>query len=163
MTATFRIGQEDEPISKTKDGSLYVKSDEKYVYVLAKTTDFTFGEDSLYIPVDSLVGQGNAVDASNSLQFKRPADFLIKISSKDDARILVDAYYDSFYYLYAEKLKMIEKNADYTVAGAGIFNPIYHCLSREIYLPEDQITVPFSKYETGKLSYGDANPEHDDL
>ncbi len=155
--------EEDEPISKTKAGALYVKSDEKYVYVLAKTEDFTFGEDSLCIPIDSLVGQGNRVDDGSGLQFERPADFLIKISSEEDARILVDAYYDSFYYLYAEKLKMIEKNADYTVAGAGIFNPVYHCLSKGINLPEDQTTVPFSTYETGKLSYGDANPEHENF
>ena len=55
---------------------------------------------------------------------------------------------------------MIEKNDEYRKKGNGTFNPMYHCLSREIYFPEDKITVPFSKYETGVLTFGDANPDH---
>jgi hypothetical protein len=152
----------DKSIYKTNNVSLYVKSDEEYVYLMAKTKNFDFSKDSLYIPVDSLQGQGNTLDKARDIGFERPADFLIQISGKKNSKILVDAYYDSFYYLYGEQLKMIEKKPSYNTIGNGIFNPMYLCLSREMYLPEDRKTVPFSQYETGFLKYGDANPEHKD-
>jgi len=152
--------QEDAPVSTSDDASIYVKSDEKYVYLMVKTRDFDFSKDSLFIPVDTIEGQGNEEDKSRNISFERPADFLIQINNENNSRILVDAYYDSFYYLYAEQLQMIEKNAEYSKNGKGIFNPMYHCLSRGIYLPEDRKTIPFSQYETGVLKFGDANPKH---
>ncbi len=151
----------ERPIYTAKGASLYVKSDEKYIYLMVKTQDFDFAKDTLYIPVDMLQGQGNTHDKVKNVAFERPADFLIQINSENNSKILVDAYYDSFYYLYAQQLNMTEKNPEYTKKGNGIFNPIYHCLSREIYLPEDKRTIPFSKYETGLLKHGDANPEHE--
>lgn len=36
----------------------------------------------------------------------------------------------------------------------------YFCLNKELYLPQDKKTIPFSKYEAGKLVQGDGNPEH---
>lgn len=150
----------DTPIITSGSTSLYVKSDEKYVYIMAKTKDYDFNHDTLYISLDITPGQGNLVYKNNNISFERPADFLIQINGENNSRIMVDSYYDSFYYIYAEQLQMIEKNAEYRKNGNGIFNPMYHCLSREIYLPEDKKMVPFIKYETGLLTIGDANPEH---
>lgn len=151
----------DTPIMTSENTILYVKSDEKYVYIMLKTKNYDFTNDTLYISFDTISGQGNLVDKNSGVSFERPADFLIEINSQDNSKILVDAYYDSFYYVYGEQLEMIEKNEDYRKSGNGIFNPIYLCLSRAIYLPEDKITIPFTQYETGVLKYGDCNPEHD--
>jgi len=153
--------RKDSPIYITNDASLYVKSDEKYIYFMVKTKDYDFSNDSLYIPIDTLQGQGNSVDSARNIAFERPTDFLIQINNENNSRILVDAYYDSYYYLYGEKLKMIETKPEYANKGNSIFNPMYHCLSRGIYLPEDEIEIPFSNYETGLLKYGNANPEHE--
>jgi hypothetical protein len=40
-----------------------------------------------------------------------------------------------------------------------IWNPIYLCLSNTVYLPEDNTIIPFDKYETGALVFGNANPD----
>lgn len=149
----------DAPVAASGGTEFYVKSDEKYVYAMVKTKDYDFYHDTLYVSLDTIQGQGNST-YENTISFERPADFLIQINGENNSRIMVDSYYDSFYYLYAEQLQMIEKNAAYSKNGNGIFNPMYHCLSREIYLPEDKKTVPFTKYETGLLKMGDANPEH---
>ncbi|MZQ75377.1 MAG: family 2 glycosyl transferase [Peptoclostridium sp.] len=140
---------------------LHVKSDEKYIYLMAAAKNYDFEKDELLIPIDILQGQGNLNHSASDAKFQKPADFLVKISGKKDSRILVDAYYDSFNYMYAERLKMIDSNPEYKKSGSGIFNPMYLCLGREIYLPQDKKTVPFSKYETGLLAYGDANPKHE--
>jgi len=150
-----------EPIAETTDGALHAASDEKYLYLMVATKGFDFGADTLCIPIDTIADQGNTAAAGQQLQFSSGADFMVRIAGADDARILVDAYYDSFHYLYAEQLGMIDKNSAFAVKDSGIFNPMLHCLSREIFLPASQQTLPFSSYETGLLSLGDANPEHE--
>ena len=141
--------------------SLSLNSDEKYLYLLVKTNGFDLEKDTLLIPIDSIDDQGNTMDKDSGLVFEKPADFLIEINGKDNSRILVDSYYDSYYFLYGEKLKMIENHPEYKQKDNGMFNPMMLCLSRAIYLPEDKRTIPFSSYETGKLVLGDANPLHE--
>ena len=155
--------KDDIPIYEGKDVKLFIKSDEKYVYLMVNTENFDFGNDFLYIPVDTIEEQGNKTDRERNLNFYRAADFLIQINSKYNSRILVDAYYDSFYYLYAEEQKMVIINPEYRINGNGIFNYMYLSLNRKLYLPQDEITVPFSKYETGKLFYGNGNPYESDF
>lgn len=148
------------PTVENGEVSLSVNSDEKYLYLLAKTNNFDLEKDTLLIPIDAVDDQGNTIHKDSGLSFERAADFIIKISGADNSSILVDAYYDSFYFLYGDKLKMIEQHPEYKVKNSGIFNPMMLCLSKEIYLDEDQRTIPFSAYETGKLVLGDANPQH---
>jgi hypothetical protein len=152
----------DKPIYTTYNTSLYIKSDEKYVYLMTKTKNFDFDKDSLYIPIDSIDFQGNVTSKTHNINFERPADLLIHINGKTNSKILVDAYYDSFYYIYAEQLSAIENKPAYKEKNSGIFNPMYLCLCREMILPEDNKVVPFSKYETGILKYGNANPKNID-
>lgn len=150
-----------EPLLTKGKDSLYVNSDEKYLYLMLRAPDYDFGKDTLFIPVDSIGEQGNTRDNETNLTFEKPADFLIRIGGVGTSKILVDAYYDSFYLLYGEKLRMIDEHPDYRIKGNGGFNPMFLCLSREIYLKEDNRTIPFSSYETGKLTLGDANPDHE--
>jgi len=151
----------EKPVISGEHYAVYAKADEKYAYLLVRTDGYDFERDTLYLPIDTIGGQGN-LTGPGGLSFERPADFLIQIKGDGDSRILVDAYYDSFYYMYGEQLAMIEKQPQYGKKGSGLFNPMYHCLSREIYLPQDKKTVPFMQYETGLLRRGDANPSHED-
>lgn len=153
---------EEDQLSKNGEHTLSVKSDEKYLYVKIETKDFVFEEDQLYIAIDVKEDQGNSKTADGSLAFSRPADFLVKINGATDSSIMVDAYYDSYYYQYAEQLKMIEKEPSYTVKNSGVFNPMNHALSSELALPQTKEKIPFSYYETGALVVGDGNPEHED-
>jgi hypothetical protein len=150
---------DDEPVIVNDDLELYVKSDEKYVYLMVKSDSVDFKKEKIYIPIDTKEGQGNLNLADGSLSFGRPADFLIEINGRFNSRIMVDAYYDSFYYLYGHKLKMIPEVAEYTTKGSGLFNRMYHNLSREFVLPDDGRIIPFTQYETGLLTYGNGNPK----
>lgn len=154
--------QNDIPVYTGYKVTLYTKADEKYLYVMAKTNDYDFAKDSLYIPVDSLSEQGNSRDMVRQLKFSRPAEFLLQIQGKENSRILVDAYYDSFYYTYAEKGGELDKKTSYRKKDQGVFNPINLCISKEIFLPQDRKYIPFRSYETGRLQFGDANPAHKD-
>lgn len=153
--------QNDKPIYVNDKVELYSKSDEKYLYLLAKTNDFNFANDDLYIPIDSLAEQGNSRDTVRKLKFNRPAEFVIQINGESNSKIVVDAYYDAFYYNYAEKGKNLDKKPSYRKKDNGIFNPMNLCISNEIFLPQDKKYIPFHSYETGLLQYGDANPAHE--
>ena len=153
--------QNDKPIYVSDKVELYAKSDEKYLYLLAKTNNFDFANDALYIPIDSLAGQGNSHDAVRTLKFTRPAEFLVQINGESNSKIVVDAYYDAFYYNYAEKGKSLDKKQSYRKKDNGIFNPMNLCISNEIFLPQENKYIPFHSYETGILQYGDANPAHE--
>lgn len=150
---------DDEPVIVNDEIELFVKSDEKYVYIMAKSDNIDFMKEKIYIPIDTKEGQGNTKWADSSLSFNRPADFLIEIDGRFNSRIMVDAYYDSFYYLYGHKLKMIPEVAEYTTKDSGIFNRMYHNLSREFVLPDDGRIIPFTQYESGLLTYGNGNPK----
>jgi len=152
--------KKDNPLIDTENMKIYVKSDEKYLYIMGDIEGFDFEKDKLFFPIDVTPNSGNLKYNDYNLTFKRPTDMVIILDNKDGSRIVTDSYYDVFYYMYAKQLKMIDENAVYEKKNSGIFNPIYLCLNKALYLPEDEKTIPFEKYETGKLVLGDANPEH---
>ena len=154
--------KDDKPIYSKKDVKLYVKSDEKYVYIMADTKNFDFDKDKLVIPVDTIDGQGNTTDTINNIKFSRPADFSITIDGRENSKMMIDSYYDSFQSMYGTRLKMIDVSPSHTKKDSGVFEPIYLCLSKEVTLPEDKTILPFLKYDTGVLKYGNANPNHKD-
>ncbi|WP_297426325.1 hypothetical protein [Clostridium sp.] len=129
---------------------------------MEKVKGFDFDSDKLFIPVDITPNSGNLTYNDYNLTFSRPADMVVVLDKKNDSRIVTDSYYDVFYYMYAKKLKMIDENPSYEKKNSGIFNPMYLCLNRSLYLPEDKTTIPLQKYETGKLVQGDGNPDHKD-
>lgn len=150
--------KDDSPIYSNNNMKLYAKSDEKYLYLMVDKDNFDFTKDKILIPIDTIDGQGNKEDKERNVKFTRDADFEILIDGEKNSRILVDAYYDSFYYLYGDKLKLIEENKILKEKNSGMFNPMYLCLNKGFLLPQDKVEIPFSKYETGLLKLGTANP-----
>lgn len=154
--------KDDKPLVDNRNMKLYVKSDEKYLYIMGDIKEFDFEKDKLFLPIDITPNSGNDKYNDYNLQFKRPTDMVVVLDKKGGSRIVTDAYYDTFYYTYANQLNMMDRNSGYEKKNSGIFNPIYLCLNRQLYLPEDKKSLPLQKYETGKLVIGDANPEHSD-
>lgn len=154
---------DDTPVLVNNAGQLYMKSDEKYVYFMVKLSkDFDFDNSTLLIPLDTIDGQGNFKANDYGTTFSKAADFLIAVNGKDNTRILVDSYYDAFYYLYGEQYQMISKVADIRTKNSGRFNPMRLCYNYELTVPPQNTVVPFESYETGKLTFGDANPSDSD-
>ena len=155
--------QNDKPLVSNPNLNIYARSDEKYLYLRFETKNYIFLKDTLLIPIDSLPNQGNTTSSKHKVILERPADFLIELNGKENSRITVDAYYDSFYYLYGKQIKMIKANPTNETKDSGQFNPEILALNKEITLPVDQQTIPFSSYETGKLQYGNGNPQSTDF
>ena len=152
----------DKPTYVNEVVELYAKADEKYLYLLAKTKNFDFAKDVLYIAFDTMANQGNSGDVSRKLKFSRPAEFLLQIDGLNNSRIVVDAYYDAFHYIYGEKNKFIDSKPSYRKKDQGLFNTMQLCISNPLFLPQDRKDFPFLSYETGVLRHGNANPQHKD-
>ena len=145
-------------------GDLYMKSDERYVYFMIKTdvSRYDFDNDTLLIPIDTISGQGNNSMKDNGTSFDREADFVISINGKDNSRIAVDSYYDAHYFLYGELYKMIDPVSDIATKNSGRFSKMMLCTGYEMNVPGIAETIGFDSYETGKLRYGNGDPESPD-
>lgn len=138
--------------------TLSAQSDEAFLYLMVDAEYFTYGKDRLYLPIDTVLDQGSTAVDGLPLQFSDPADFLVEIVDDAESRIRVHAYYDVFYFQYAETLALLPQEPAHAHPETNLFRPMELALSKELYLPETQKTIPFAKYETGLLRHGNGNP-----
>ncbi|MDR7855226.1 hypothetical protein [Tissierella sp.] len=144
--------------------ALYVDHDERYLYI---RLDYNKkGNAYPILLLDIIPDQGNEfIAGKEDLKFSNGVDFVINLN-EDESRILVDEYYDFYTYLYAYHLELIEPLESIPAKNSGKFSKINYVLNKEYYLPDKDITIPFSSYETGKLKEGNGNPsssEYDSL
>jgi len=151
------------PIFSGNGVKLHAKSDEKYLYLMAQVPGFDFDNDTLVIPVDTIPAQGSQTVSGTSISFSRGADFVITLHGKEDSRISVEAYYDAFHFINAVLSDRLPPNADYEISNIGLFVPMELTLNRALFLPQDQLALPFESYETGWLRFGNGNPSHADF
>ena len=139
-------------------------SDNGYVYFLIKyNRPVDFRKQRTYLLLDTINQQGQSkIPLENKLSINTDfgIDFLVKIAGSDQSRILVDSYYDTFYYQYAHLLKMIEEQPYVKQKNNGVFHPIRLALNKELMIPTTKEIIPFESYETGKLKFGNANPNN---
>ena len=145
-------------------GELYIQSDERYLYLMVKSEDYDFNNDTLYIPINTIADQGNTSAKDYNLTFDDGADFLIKIHGASDSHIYVDRYYDAFNYHFVESRILSDypllKDAD--VKDSGIFDEMMMCYGYHLTVGGTGDEVPDKAYETGKLKYGNGNPDSEE-
>ncbi|MGB9791536.1 MAG: family 2 glycosyl transferase [Thermacetogeniaceae bacterium] len=147
-----------KPLLATDEGELCAAADEEGVYFLLRLKRPYREGSRIIIPIDTIPGQGNEAMKGDGVDLGRPCEFVVVIDGKRNSRVLVDAYYNPFYYIYGEQLKMLERDSAYYVKGSGEFRPIFLCLSRPVFLPQEKRAIPLKKVETGRLRFGNANP-----
>lgn len=149
------------PLVTTAQGSLSVQSDERYLYILVDAAEYRFETDTLLIPLNTIADQGNTRSVADNATFDTAADFLIRIHGKDDSHIYVDRYYDAFNYYFLESKKLSDIPADENagVKDSGMFDVMRLCYGYNLTVKGTGQVVPDKAYETGKLRYGNGNPD----
>ena len=153
-----------QPTVTTEQGKLYIKSDERYLYIMLDAGNYDFEKDTLLIPINTIADQGNLKAAQYNAEFDTAADFLIYINGKDNSHIYVDRYYDAFnyYFLESKKLSDIKAEENAGVKNSGMYDIMRLCYGYNLTVKGTNQVVPDKAYETGKLRYGNGNPEADD-
>lgn len=141
-----------------------ISSDSGYLYfLLSFSNPVNFANQSVYLLLDTIGEQGqNTIHLSKDtlLQSDLGVDFLINLSGDENSRIMVDSYYDTYYYLYAHMLNMVKREPYANQKNNGVFHPIRLALNKELTIPSTNTLVPFEGYETGVLKFGNGNPDH---
>lgn len=150
-----------QPTVTTGQGKLYIKSDERYLYIMLDAGNYDFEKDTLLIPINTIADQGNLKAAQYNAEFDTAADFLIYINGKDNSHIYVDRYYDAFnyYFLESKKLSDIKAEENTGVKNSGMFDIMRLCYGYNLTVKGTNQVVPDKAYETGKLRYGNGNPK----
>jgi hypothetical protein len=139
--------------------NLYMDHDERYLYFrldISSTNEDFFTKGFPLILLDTVPNQGNSKsEMIEQVTFENGIDFIINLNGLNQSRVLVDTYYDLFSLQYRKDLQLSE---DPPINNSGKFMPIHYALNREMTIPSQNKTYPFSYYETGKLRYGNGNP-----
>jgi hypothetical protein len=181
---SFDPGKKESPITvdgsmmdwKLNDGKVLYQSrneqenieevriiaDSSYLYyMLSFHAPVDFRHQSAYLLLDTITDQGqqniNLTEQEN-IEANFGVDFMIKLEGPEHSRIMVDSYYDSFYFQYAHMLKMIKSEPYVNQKNNGVFHPIRLALNKELTIPSTNMVIPFDAYETGLLKFGTANP-----
>ena len=138
--------------------NLFMDHDERYLYFrldINSTNEDFFTKGFPLILLDTVPNQGNyRPEMIEGGTFENGIDFIINLNGLTESRVLVDSYYDLFSLQFRKDLQLSED----PVKDSGKFVPIHYALNREMTIPSQNKTYPFSYYETGKLRYGNGNP-----
>lgn len=150
-----------KPTVTTAQGKLYIKSDERHLYIMLDAGNYDFEKDTLLIPINTIADQGSLKAAQYNAEFDTAADFLIYINGKNNSHIYVDRYYDAFnyYFLESKKLSDIKAEENSGVKNSGMFDIMRLCYGYNLTVKGTNQVVPDKAYETGKLRYGNGNPK----
>ena len=153
----YQSSNKQEPLKEVR-----LTSDSGYLYFLLKyNRPVKLENQGVYLLFDTIGNQGQTMIALNDktkVQTDYGIDFFIKLTGPKDSRIMVDSYYDSFYYQYAKLLNMIQEEPYAAQKDNGVFHPIRLALNKQLTIPSTKTTIQFQKYETGVLRFGNANP-----
>ena len=152
---------EEDVVWSDGDDSVSVKYDEKFLYVLVKKEGLDFENDTLYIPIDTTQKTGSSYCKNYNLLFDRAVDFLIVLHGAEDSRVLVQERYESLRSTYSEN---VDDFNTYIVGNvpekdSPLFVKIDMILQTATALLYNDMTATAETFETGKLTYGNANPE----
>lgn len=147
---------DEDVVAGNEKLSVSVKEDARYLYFMVKGESLDPETDKIVIPLDITPQSGSTI--YEDMSFSRPADFVIDLQGKENSAVKVQSYYDRYVFSYQKLDEQID-NSGYDDPDGSIFHPIYLCLNKELVFPETKEVLEFSKYDTGKLRYGNGNPD----
>ena len=156
--------KEDDVVFSKEDLSLSLKYDERFIYLLARKKDFDFENDTLYLPFDITPKSGSSYCESNGLLFDRAADFLLTINGKDNSRLQVQERYEALRSTYSENVYKFDTYIEENIPDKDSpkFVNIDMILKAEVFSDESGTEIKSEVFETGILTYGNANPKAKD-
>lgn len=159
---------EDDLVLENGGMRLSVKYDERYLYFMVEKPGLDLSRDRIYIPLDTTPKSGSNYCENYGIAFACDADFLIRLHGRNSSRVLVQERYESLRSTYAQEIYGYNTYVKDNIPerDSPKFVPINFALKlkTELYLTQEETkTVHAMYYETGRLRYGNANPESPDF
>ena len=152
-------------VTKSGDMSLYMKYDERFIYFMIKKDGLNIDKDKIYIPLDVTPKSGSSYYEEKGKLFDRAIDFIIELEGKSNSRVRVQERYEVLRSNYSENV--YEFNAylkdNIPAKDSPKFVNIDMILQTATPLLYNNMQAPAEVFETGKLTYGNANPDSADF
>lgn len=154
----------EDVVSKNNGVTLSCKYDEKFIYFMVRKESLDFAHDTIYIPLDITPKSGSNYCQNYGLKFDRESDFLIVLNGKENSRVLCQERYESLRSTYGVNLYGFDTYVQGNVPdkNSPLFVKINMILKTELppLFRGKSVTAGNAEvFETGKLLYGNANPE----
>lgn len=150
---------EDDIVLSQSGGSLSMKYDEKFIYFYAEQAGYDPEADTLYIPIDTTPKSGSTYCENYGIIFDRPCDFVIRINGRDNSRVVVQERYEVMRAMFMHETEDEDAYLDVPDPDSPSFRYIDLMLQTATPLLTGNWQASSEVYETGKLLYGNANPE----
>lgn len=155
---------EEDSVIEYDGMKLSVKYDARAIYLLIQGEQVN-SKQPLYIPIDTTKQTGSFKCEQSGVQFEEDADFLMVLDGPINSRLLVQKRYESIRANYSIETTGIDAYVEVPEVDTSLFVPIYMISDhKELVGPNETIEEIQSKrlmdvMETGKLYYGNGNPE----
>ena len=143
--------------------ALSMKYDERFIYLLLYEEGFSNGEKRLYVPMDVTPNSGSTWHRDSGVAFDRPADFLLCIDGRENSRLLVQERYEVLRAMFYHETHDRDAYLDPPDADSPVFRDIRLMLQTATPLLTGNWQASAETYETGLLTYGNANPRAADF
>lgn len=154
---------ENDVVITNDDMSVSMKYDEKFLYFLIHKESFSLDGDKLYLPIDTTPKTGSTYCENYDISFERPSDFLIVIDGKENSRVLVQERYEVMRAMFFHETEDRDAYLEEVDADTPVFKPIRLLLQTATPLLTGNPLALAETYETGKLTYGNANPSAEEF
>jgi len=155
----------DDLVAEYNDLQLSMKYDEKFIYFLVRKDGLSIDSDKIYIPIDTTPKTGSSYYEEKDMLFDRAADFVIQLEGKENSRVRVQERYEVLRSNYSENVyefnAYLKKNIP--AKDSPRFTDIDMILQTATPLIYNNLQAPAEVFETGKLTYGNANPSSPDF
>lgn len=152
-----------DQVFKSDGISISSRYDERFLYLLIENEDFT-EQTQLYIPIDTTPKSGSRQSENPKMTFERDVDFLLCLNGRNDSRLLVQSRYEVLRGNYLMQISREDPFISFPEKDAEKFMPIRMICKNNDLLMENMTYEEvmagklFDTYETGKLIYGNGNP-----
>ncbi len=155
--------KESDKVVEHGEMAVSMKYDEKFLYFLIRKEGFDPETDTLYLPIDTTPKTGSTYCENQDISFERAADFLMVIDGKSNSRVLVQERYEVLRAMYLHEIEDRDAYIEPVDKDTPVFKPIHLILQTATPLLTGNWQASSETYETGKLTYGNANPKAADF
>lgn len=151
----------DDLVAQNGALSVSMKYDEKYLYFLVRKDGLSLENDTIYLPIDTIQTIGSNYCENYDLRFDRAADFLVVLDGAENSRVLVQERYEALRSTYAFEIYGFNtyETGHIPEKASPLFKNIDLILhKKEVSTARSDETLAMT-FETGKLTFGNANPE----
>lgn len=154
----------EKVLSENENFSLSVKSDEKYMYFLVNSKNgIDIYNREFFIDLDVTPKSGTKISSEYGLEFENPVDFLIHINGRDNSKLLVQEYYDTFeFYDNEKKIRLRPDRVENYEKDVDRFLEVMEYTTPKMHMKFQDQQLEKKAYPTGKLTYGNGNPDSED-